>query len=208
MIAGISRLSWKMVAFWLALASGPILISYWTGGWTSARPELQILVYSIITVVSVFSAILLFQLWCAPFKILKDRGDTIGMKIDPEKWKDITAYTLEEAACLWVDAPIHSPIENPDALSAFFKLRDAMLARHLSYRSGVITSINRALGEAKAPDGSQVLTAIDLRKYADRVGAAPTFLQCVEIPLESAQEKGADSDVAGKAGSGRDRQVT
>ena len=192
MIAGISRLSWKMVGFWLFLAIGPVLLFYMKGGLETAMPELEVLVYSLVTVVSAFAAILLYQLWCAPFKILRDRGDPIAMQIVPEVWKNVTAYTLDEAACLWVDAPPHSPIVNPDARAAFYELRSGMIAGRLRYRTGVVRTINRVFGETEVPKGDQALTAIELRRYADSIGTVPAFLQCVEVPIEKMQtmEKG------------------
>ena len=193
MIAGISRFSWKMVCFWLILAIGPVFIFFVKGGLETAMPELEDLVYSLVTVVSVLAAIFLYQLWCAPFKILRDRGDPIAMQIVPEKWKNVSAYTLDEAACLWAGAPPHSPIVNPDVRVAFYELRSSMVAGRLRYRTGVVAqTMKRAFGETVVPKGDQALTAIDLRRYADSIGTVPAFLQCVEVLIEKKPESEKD----------------
>ena len=202
-IAGISRLSWTMLTVWFVLASGPILLSYLEGGWVTAMPELKYFLYSVVTVGSVFAAILLSQFWYAPFKILRDRGDPVAIPIDPKIWKNVRVYTLDEAACLWIGAPPHSPIMNPDARAAFYELRSAMLAGRLRYRTGVARTMNRILGETEVPKGSQALTAIDLRRYADSIGTVPAFLKSVEVPIERAPEseeerdEGSESRMAG-----------
>ena len=135
-VAGFPRFSWKMLAFWPPCVIGPLVILYLREGMKVAMPELQSVIYSVATVAPVFLAFFLYNFWCAPFKILRERGEAAASPIVPEDWKNVRSYTLDEAASLWVGLQPHQP-KNTEATAAFFRLRGDMFAGTLRYQLGI-----------------------------------------------------------------------
>ncbi len=117
-----------------------------------------------------------------------------GKPIDPADWENVAVYSLNEAACLWVDAEPHSPILDTRARRSFFKLRDAMVTGRLMHRKGIVQTLNEITHEKKLPTESSILSAIDLRRYADSIGNVPTFLQSVKVPVKQATSEDRDAE--------------
>ena len=127
--------------------------------------------------------IFLYNFWLAPFKILKERGDAAESSIVPDDWKNVRSYTLDEAANLWAGLQPHQP-KNTEATAAFFRLRGDMLSGALRHQTGIAKTMNKILGEVELPKGTQVITANNLRRYADSIGDVPAFLEAVVVPVE------------------------
>ena len=112
-------------------------------------------------------------------------GVDFAKPIDPADWENVEVYSLIEAACLWVDVEPHSPILDTRARSSFFKLRSAMVTGRLMHQKGIVQTLNEITHEKKLPTETSILSAIDLRRYADSIGNVPIFLQSVKVPAIS-----------------------
>ena len=116
--------------------------------------------------------------------LLVQRNVDFSKPINPEDWEGVEVYSLNEAACLWVDVEPHDPIVGAKAKPQFFRLRSAMATGKLPYHKGMIRVLNEITGERSLPTGSSILTAIALRRYANSKGNVPAFLQSVKVPVD------------------------
>ena len=64
-----------------------------------------------------------------------------------------------------------------------------MVAGKLPYCEGWNQRLSRVIsGETPLPKETEMLSAIDLRRYADSTRHVPPFLQSVEVPVEKSPE--------------------
>ena len=59
-----------------------------------------------------------------------------------------------------------------------------MATGKLQYCRGFFQVLNEISGPRTLPTEGSILTAIDLRRYADSIGDIPSFLQSVEVPVK------------------------
>ena len=109
------------------------------------------------------------------------------------EWEGVEHYSLNEAACFWVDVDPQDPIVDARARNQFFRLRSAMVTGKLPYHKSLARVMSDVTGESSLPPGSSILTANSLRIYADSMGDIPTFLQSVKAPVK--QELPKEKDV-------------
>ena len=110
--------------------------------------------------------------------------------IDPEDYQGIKVFMLGEAACLWAGVAPHEPITNPKARALFTKLASAMVIRQLECENPLLNTLSRITDDGRWwPTYSERITAIALRKYADRITDVPAFLQWVKVTVEQEQTR-------------------
>ena len=153
----------------------------------------------------------LWHLWLAPYGILKESVDNaikigalpspypVPTKIAVADFKEFRNLLLYEAACLWVEVRLHHPVTDLMAEIKMGQLKSAIRNGELrcQWRSGLITAMEFiATGALNGnPSDTQNVSVIELRRYADRIGNVPKFLQHVQVPLPSiTNESGEQSD--------------
>lgn len=165
-------------------------------GGKEAMSEGMILALSALAAVGAgFLPLFLWNLWLAPYKILKeeidkkDGGITLRGDLRPSfsagNWNGIRVFQLGDAACLWAGVRPHKPIDNDKALAIFKRLSGAMMRGEIPYNYAAGLRAIAGLLEGKRPpwpEHSYPISAIDLRKYADATNDVPRFLRSVEVP--------------------------
>ena len=132
------------------------------------------------------------NLWLAPYRLINKKMDQRSVRhpLSPDyrqpnvkHWEGTKTFKLGDAACLWVGVRPHSPIDDDRAEGKFALLSSAMISGEIPYRPGGLRALTNALeGKRPWPEYSYPVSAIYLRKYADRTNDVPTFLQSVEVP--------------------------
>ena len=176
------------------------LIWHWRGE-PEALTEVSDIAFYGMAFVSVAVLLFLYNLWLAPYKILKEAIDNIpksrgitaqgslGQDFNIKNWEGIRVYQLGDAACLWVSIPPHEPIESEKAFAMFKRLSGAVVSGQLKCNAGWGGLNSFLRGEAWWPRHGQMVLAVSLRRYADDIGDVPPFLQSVEVPLEEEPTK-------------------
>ncbi len=193
---GISNFSLLRLALWGAVSIAFVgLIWLARGGGEAMTEASEIAFYALAFVGAAVLPLFLWNLWLAPYRILKEeiekipktRGPTVCANLAPggfhvEDWEGIRIFQLGDASCLWVGEIPHKPITNVRALAVFKRLSGAMMAGRIPYNRNSLAAI--LSGQGKWPSHSTTVAAISLRKYADEIGDVPKFLQSVVVPVE------------------------
>ena len=192
-------LKWQSLVHYLVIPGLTVLLLWFLLGKEQAMDEIWIVGCYLATAFLLFVFSILWNLWLAPYRMLKDHPvgksspDSDPEPFDVQNWEGISPLKLGDAACLWIGVQPHEPIENDKALAMFKRLSGAMMTREIHYNPGGILSFMNALdGKRPWPEHSQWVHTISLRRYADQVGDVPPFLQSVVVPQEPEKEGGQD----------------
>ena len=194
-------LSWGGSAKWGVASVAFIGFSYLALGQEDAMNEATLVGLSVGALICPAVLLFIWNLWLAPYRVMNDRlkdaleaplpaviGQEAPRPIDPKDWEGVAAFTLEQAACLWVEVEPHSPISDMRASATLAKLQGAAALGQLECNRNRLTLFSAALAESHwRPDPSHLLTAVALRRYADVIGDVPAFLQAVSVPEPSQQ---------------------
>ena len=187
---GVSRRSWARLATWSAITVGPIVLVYLFRGRDEAMIDTWDAIYGLAIGVGILVLVFVSQMWFAPYRILQDKldqlKDAIGhneenrspQTVDTSHWKNIVAFKLGDAACLWVGIEPHQPIRHGAAKAKFAELSAAVM--HLDIDSSHLADISLRItpGEELPWPGYDFYVMADaLRKYAKPTGGVPDFLE-------------------------------
>ena len=181
--------------------------------WEQAMEELTLTSIALIALPTLVLAVFLWNLWLAPYRIVMDRLSALErppqtpmglignipigpLKFDAADYKEYQFPTLSEAACLWVEVHPHHPVTDVKATIKLGELKGAIVQGRLKIPTDTpLNALNR-LSEALSGDYSkrvvndnQRVGLVALRRYADRIGSVPKFLQDVEVPVEPTATK-------------------
>ena len=151
--------------------------------------------YLLAFIVAAFLPAFVWNLWLAPYNLLKEEIDKVAKTSGPTlrgtlsaafnvaDWEGIRVFQLGDAACLWVGVEPHSPLSDPRALAMFKRLSGDVLSGRLrcNARRGLANLFG---GNPWWPKHEQELSAVALRRYADDLGRVPPFLGSVVVPIE------------------------
>ena len=175
------------------------IIYFWRGELDATNNAVDNVLYIVAFFLAAIIPTFLHYLWLAPFKVMNERLDNAIISeslshnakfkevshVDVSYWNGTQVFQLGDAACLWVEVEPHNPITDVRAKAAFTRLSGAMKNGQLPYAPNAIAAFAGAVsGESQWPKHTQDISAISLRKYADKTGSVPLFLQSVELPLE------------------------
>ena len=141
----------------------------------------------------------LYNLWLAPYYLLKEHEDEIkknkgfgSSQLEPIRLTDFSDYrhhqTIElyAAACLWVGLAPHYPLKNSQAIAKLSLLKSVIRNGQLTcrWKSGIehLSELTGGKNRRLSPDDDQPVSMIALRKYADTVRDVPAFLKNVSVP--------------------------
>ena len=154
----------------------------------------------------VFVSSFLWNLWLAPYRMLKEEVDKLpkssgitihgspAQDINVKYWEGISEFQLGQAACLWVGIQPHNPIESEEASAMFTRLGSAVMSGQLKCSAGLVGILNTLSGRHGWPEHAQTVSAINLKRYADNIGKVPPFLQAVEVPPEDKPSEEKDAE--------------
>ena len=161
--------------------------------------------YTLVPIAGLVLLALLVNAWLVPYRLMHERLDeaiaTNKLQSDPKAsrpdpvdvlaYEGTTVFQLGDAACLWVGIEPHNPIIDPQALAAFKRLSGAVMYGHLPGSRGLTYMVSAVSGHPMWPSYEDPVSAVDLRRYADRGGNVPPFLASVQIPdtAENRDEK-------------------
>ena len=196
---GLSHFSLLRIIIWLAVSiTFVILISWWRGRLEAMKEASDIALY-VVAFFGVAFALFLWNLWLARYRLLSERIEGINSKslqataslrkrpreFNVKHWEDTKTFKLGDAACLWVNVRPHDPIEDDRAQGKFAQLRAAMMSGEIPYTPrGLRMLANLLVGNRLWLEYSHPVSAIALRKYADKTNDVPKFLQSVDVPPE------------------------
>ena len=145
-----------------------------------------------------------WNLWLAPYKLLKEEIEKLPKTTGPTlrgslstgfnvvDWEGIRVFQLGDAACLWVGVEPHRPISDLRALAMFKRLSGDVVSGRLrcNARRGLSNLFG---GDPWWPKYEQEVSAVSLRSYADELGRVPPFLKSVVVPVEEEPPEEEDS---------------
>ena len=157
----------------------------------------EIALYVLAFVAAAFLPTFVWNVWIAPYRLLKEQVDELhqafgrshravspATHFNVADWESVRVFQLGDAACLWVGVEPHSPISDPRASAMFKRLSGEIVEGRLQCSRGWAGLSNLMGGDPWWPKHQQHVSAIALRRYADAVGEAPTFLESVVVPVE------------------------
>ena len=128
---------WKTIFLAFVLLIFGSFLGFRFLGHERAMDELRILaLYTFGPIGMVVPVVFLWNLWLAPYRLLKKRVEEIASdkgiakppeKADPKHWQTVELFELSAAACLWVGVEPHWPLYTPEAKGAYAELSGAFL---------------------------------------------------------------------------------
>ena len=203
---GISDFSWGRLLLWAFVSAAFVSLIWLLRGKDAAMTEFSdIAYYALVFVVIAVLPIFLWNLWLAPYSLLSDRLDELckgGGLLVPTKrfsqpagqlnvnhWDGTKTLKLGDAACLWVNVRPYDPIDDDRAAGKFAQLSSTMMRGDIPYQPVGLRALTSFLeGMRPWPEYSYPVSAIALRKFADKINDVPKFLQSVEVPPEPEPE--------------------
>ena len=193
----------KRLGLWLSLFCIGVgsTVHIWQSGWHAAVSEVQLWVfYTVVPIAGLLLLVMLVNAWLAPYRLMHERLDKAiadgalpsAHPITPLVPADIahlngtSTFKLGDAACLWVGLRPHDPIADPRAVATFTRLSGAVMEGRLPGSRGLAYMLSAVSGHPMWPSYEHPVSALDLRRYADRDGNVPPFLQSVSLPDDSA----------------------
>ena len=201
---GVSHFSLPRILIWAAVSITFVILIWWWRGRPEAMKEASDIALNVAAIFGVaFAPLFLWNLWLAPYRLLSERIKGINSKslqatvslvkrpgeFNVKHWEGTKTFKLGDAACLWVNVRPHDPIEDDRAQGKFAQLSGAMMRSEISYTPrGFRMFANLLEGKQLWPEYSHPVSAIALRKYADKTNDVPKFLQSVDVPPEPETE--------------------
>ena len=177
------------------LVGSPIHV--WVAGVGAAMSEWILwVIYGFAPMVAFTIFLFLYNLWLAPYHILKerlDKGTLEPILAAPEKaimadWKFVDAIPLNSAACLWVGLEPHGPpLRDQRARAALALLKGAAKTGKLSCPTNSLIQLMALLNgnDNYWPSGTRYVRTVALASYARSTGRrVPEFLKDVVVPVE------------------------
>ena len=207
-VLGVSHFSLRRLFIWAVVSIAFVALIYlWRGRSDAVNQASDYVLYAAAFFGVAFIPLFLWNLWLSPYRLLNEgidklirdgrnrTGATGGSGVsyrqpDVKHWEGTKMYKLGDAACLWVNVRPYDPIDDDRATGKFAQLSSAMIIGDIPYQPRGLRVFG-ALVEGKTlwPEYSYPVSAIALRKYADKTNDVPTFLQSVVVPTEPKSEE-------------------
>ena len=201
---GLSHFSPLRLLKWAIVSTAFVSLIWWWRGRSEAMKEVSDIALYVVAFFGVaFIPLFFWNLWLAPYRLLSERikenpskglkatatlGKRLG-ELNVKHWDGTKTFKLGDAACLWVNVRPYDPIDDDRAAGKFAQLSSAMMSSDIPYSPGGFRAIANLLeGKRPWPEYSYPVSALTLRKYADKINDVPKFLQSVDVPPEPETE--------------------
>ena len=166
---------------------------------------MDFVIYGVVFLCLAIVPTFLWNLWLAPYRLMERRLDKeinairnstefkssddieVPQKVDVSLYQNHKSLHLYEAACLWVEIEPHHPIRNPKARAKLSQLKKDINSRKLicEWRN-IITQLADIMNanQSRTPSDNQLVSMLNLRRYAEMMNDIPSFLWHVQLPTE------------------------